>query len=445
MGAAVAGFCVAALATLVHSCVCVPGVAMGGGQELQDIRCTPLNRGPKHNQSYSRCFCYRPEWSPDLLWSAIRIQVQSTEAVTVSLKLDCAEPENALDHLTCFLRDLWKPANSTEAHLDVSSLYKDFCFNVDVITEPSVYQVTFKKIWFNPSILAVSGVLLFYFAGRLSRSSAVFYAAGVTLGVTASLLFLLLILKRLISKHSTFLLLLGTCVFLTAYSVHFLMENMTWIWTENKHYVLGYFMAAGTLSSAACYAHGPPRSEWSLTLLAWTLQILACTLIYCGLALPEIALAVIAVLFSVKVLCYPVTALCYLYRIMTRKKPVFKFLTEEEYKERSEEETSKALGELRDFCSGPQFNSWLTVSRLSSPKRFADFVLGSSHVTPEEARVHEEQFGLGSLFLEEQLFALDREAEQNHLEDVIHVDDEFIEEDHFLDSSQSDSERNIQR
>lgn len=38
--------------------------------------------------------------------------------------------------------------------------------------------------------------------------------------------------------------------------------------------------------------------------------------------------------------------------------------------------------------------------------RFADFVLGGSHLSPEEVRLHEEQYGLGGAFLEEQLFHL---------------------------------------
>lgn len=38
--------------------------------------------------------------------------------------------------------------------------------------------------------------------------------------------------------------------------------------------------------------------------------------------------------------------------------------------------------------------------------RFADFVLGGSHLSPEEISLHEEQYGFGGAFLEEQLFNL---------------------------------------
>lgn len=43
--------------------------------------------------------------------------------------------------------------------------------------------------------------------------------------------------------------------------------------------------------------------------------------------------------------------------------------------------------------------------------RFADFVLGASHLSPEEVSTHERQYGLGSTFLEEQLFSLQADSQ----------------------------------
>lgn len=100
------------------------------------------------------------------------------------------------------------------------------------------------------------------------------------------------------------------------------------------------------------------------------------------------------------------------FRKVRHKKPIIQFLTEEEYHEQCEVETLKALKELRDFCNSPDLNLWLTVSRLSSPKRFAEFVLGSSHVSSEEVTTHEQQYGLGSLFLED-LIVQNREVDHN--------------------------------
>ncbi|NXM62045.1 NEMP1 protein, partial [Illadopsis cleaveri] len=81
-----------------------------------------------------------------------------------------------------------------------------------------------------------------------------------------------------------------------------------------------------------------------------------------------------------------------------------RLLSEEEYRLQGEVETQKALAELRSVCQSPEFSAWSTVSRIQSPKRFADFVAGASHVTPSEVSAHEQQFGLASLCMDEQLF-----------------------------------------
>lgn len=56
-----------------------------------------------------------------------------------------------------------------------------------------------------------------------------------------------------------------------------------------------------------------------------------------------------------------------------------------------------------------------------SPSRFADFVEGSPHVIPNEIAVHEQEYGLGGSFLEDQLFEEDDEKEDQ--------DDSFEEDD----------------
>lgn len=48
----------------------------------------------------------------------------------------------------------------------------------------------------------------------------------------------------------------------------------------------------------------------------------------------------------------------------------------------------------------------ITLTLFKTNTRFADFVLGGSHLSPEEIRLHEEQYGLAGAFLEEQLFNL---------------------------------------
>ncbi|NXY25206.1 NEMP1 protein, partial [Atrichornis clamosus] len=94
-----------------------------------------------------------------------------------------------------------------------------------------------------------------------------------------------------------------------------------------------------------------------------------------------------------------------------------RLLTEEEYRLQGEVETCKALQELRSLCQSPEFSAWTTVSRIQSPKRFADFVGGASHVTPNEVSVHEREYGLDSLFVDEQLFEEEDEEEEEDVND----------------------------
>ncbi|KFQ31283.1 Transmembrane protein 194A, partial [Merops nubicus] len=89
-----------------------------------------------------------------------------------------------------------------------------------------------------------------------------------------------------------------------------------------------------------------------------------------------------------------------------------RLLTEEEYRLQGELETRRALEELRNYCRSPDFSAWTTVSRIQSPKRFADFVGGACHVSPMEVSVHEQEYGLDSILLEDQLLEEDEEEEE---------------------------------
>ena len=60
------------------------------------------------------------------------------------------------------------------------------------------------------------------------------------------------------------------------------------------------------------------------------------------------------------------------------KKPKPKLLTEQEYIDQSQIETTKALNELREYCKSPKCDAWKMTSRLTSPGRFAEFVAGKT-------------------------------------------------------------------
>lgn len=50
--------------------------------------------------------------------------------------------------------------------------------------------------------------------------------------------------------------------------------------------------------------------------------------------------------------------------------PERKLLSEEEYYEEGAIETTKALDDLRSFCSSPECNAWKTITKLKNPTRY---------------------------------------------------------------------------
>lgn len=57
------------------------------------------------------------------------------------------------------------------------------------------------------------------------------------------------------------------------------------------------------------------------------------------------------------------------YRLLPKKKPTIRLLTEEEYIQQALIETPKALEELRKYCSSPDCDSWKFVKKLHDPKK----------------------------------------------------------------------------
>lgn len=161
------------------------------------------------------------------------------------------------------------------------------------------------------------------------------------------------------------------------------------------------------MSFAVCYKYGPLESERSINLLTWTLQLTGLCFMYSGIQIPHVALAVIIIALCTKNLEYPFRWLYITYRKMckaTEKTAPPRLLTEEEYRIQGEVETQKALEELRKYCNSPDCSAWKTVSRIQSPKRFADFVEGSFHLTPNEVSVHEQEYGLGSIIAQDEIY-----------------------------------------
>ncbi|NXX79489.1 NEMP2 protein, partial [Urocolius indicus] len=384
------------------------------------------------------CYCYVQNRTIRLqyLWSTLQVNVNSREMFRfepISEKSNCRNSETVFEFAACAVHIFWKPETSTETFISIKQYGEDICFKIQPFkSEP--YTVSVKREMLDGKLLVlfVAGIFLSHFANSLSRNSKFFYLSGVILALLALLVFVLLTLKRFIPRHSTFWILMTGCCFSSFYFLYWFKENMQWLWSEHRNYLLGYFLAVGITSFATCYHHGPFTTEVSITLFTWTVQLTAFILIYCGVTIPQVAYAVIAVSLCSKGLCYPLGAACHLGRKMKNhfksKELVFKWLTEEEYREQGERETARALEELRSFCRNPDFPSWLAVYKLQSPHRFAGFVLGSPHVSPAEAKAHDAEYGIESFFLEEQLFETRAESEQGDPASSVHEGNEEEED-----------------
>ncbi|XP_014400251.1 PREDICTED: nuclear envelope integral membrane protein 2, partial [Myotis brandtii] len=359
-------------------------------------RCRALKEMDLIKNSESDCYCYHQktqiEWK--YIWSTVQVRITSTDLLRVAYiteRHNCQDPETILCLIKCEIHAFWTPSESHEISVSIRPHGETVCFSVKPAGSHTVH-VTHRVVDFGLVLLFVAGIVLFRLAERLSQSPAFYYSLGTALGVLMTPVFLLLLARRCIRKCSTFGAVMVACWFASVYVVCQWMEHLPWLWGEHRMHVVGYVLTVGFLSFAACYRRGPLVKERSQRLLAWTLRLLALWTAVGLMLLP-------------RGLHYPVRALRNVKKWLTSRRLAFKYLTEEEYREQAAAETTRALEELRQACRRPDFPSWLVMSRLQAPKKFADFVLGGSHLSPEEVRLHEE-YSLGGAFLEEQLFNL---------------------------------------
>ncbi|XP_072349827.1 nuclear envelope integral membrane protein 1 isoform X1 [Scyliorhinus torazame] len=358
-----------------------------------------------------RSFCFKnallPGWKE--IWTRIQIRVNSSEKFKVKQVDDERELETpgmwswVVESAASMLKE---KVNETYINIDLFS--NKTCFQVEPSRAQAFYDVLLTRR-FDPQLILIFsiGLLLFFYAETLSRSQLFFYTSGMSLGVLASLIILIFVLARLLPKKSSLYLLVAGGWSVSLYLIQVTLRNLQFLVREYWPYVLGYVMISAFVSFAVCYKYGPLEEDRSVNLLNWTLQLLGLLLMYFGIQVQQVALAFIVVAFCIKNLELPLrwtySAYKKVFKVRGKPKPR-KLLTEDEYQREGEVETHKALEELQQFCSSPEFNAWKMVSRLSTPKRFADFVEGEDHLNPNEISVHEQEYGLGGLFLEDEIY-----------------------------------------
>ncbi|XP_067303321.1 nuclear envelope integral membrane protein 1 [Pseudorasbora parva] len=386
-----------------------------------------IKDGPEIKIQAAQHFCYYnsivPGWRET--WTRIQVRVWST----TKLKVTVVNDEQDLQELEHF--SIWKLVQyfvreqTNETTVSVSLFTNKTCFRVDPSDAYTLYTVQPSRHFdIYLFLVFLVGVLLFFFADHLSRSQVFYYSAGLSTGMIASLIILIFVIGRFLPKKSPFYVLLMGGWSFSLYIIQLVFRNLQIILKDHWHLAIGYVIVVGFVSFAVCYRYGPLMEERSINILSWTLQIFGLLLVYAGIQVQQVALAIMTAAFLSKNLDYPFTKAVMLYQKLKPKKlEPRRLLTEEEYQRQSEVETQKALEELRKYCGSPDFNTWKTVSRLQSPKRFADFIEGSPHLLSNEVSVHTQEYGLGGSFFEEELFSTDEEEQQQEEEEGWETDD----------------------
>ncbi|KAM6394934.1 nuclear envelope integral membrane protein 1 [Rhynochetos jubatus] len=364
-----------------------------------------LHEGLMYHLSVPQNFCYMntgvPQWYD--IWTRRQIRINSSQMIRVT-QVDSEEELEKFNVWNIVFSFLKEKLNDTTINVDFYS--NKTCLKVELLEAGTTYCVIlFRR--FDPKLFLVFflGLLLFFCGDMLSRSQLFYYSAGISFGLLASLLILVYMMSKFVPrKNPVYLLLVGGWSF-SLYLLQLIFKNLQEICKSYWQYLLGYLLFVGCVSFGVCYKYGPLEDARSINLLSWALQLLGLLLMYSGIQIHPIALALVVIAFCIKNLDYPVQwAFAAYTRVQSarlRPSPP-RLLTQEEYQIQGEVETRKALEELRHHCRSPDFSAWTVVSRIQSPKRFADFVGGACHLTPSEVSDHEREYGLGSIFLEEE-------------------------------------------
>ncbi|XP_060931300.1 nuclear envelope integral membrane protein 1 [Limanda limanda] len=381
-----------------------------------------LHDGEQYVLSGSNRFCYQnsivPTWRQT--WTKIQVKVWSSNVFKVVI----VEGEEELQELDRFSMWSWFQGLLRERHnettISISLFSKKTCFQIDPSAKAQYTIKPLRKFDIYLFLVFLSGMLLLVFADSLSRSQVFFYSAGMSTGMIASLIILFFILYRFLPKKSPFYVLIVGGWSFSVYAIQLVCRNLSVILREHWHLALGYSGLVGFISFAVCYRYGPLVDEKNINILSWTLQLFGLLLIYFGIQIQQVAFAIMVAALISKHLEYPVSLAVKAWRRVRRLRVRWKpeprrLLTEEEYQREAEEETRRALDELRKQCHSPEFSPWRTVSRIHSPKRFADFIEGSPHLMQNEVSVHAQEYGFGGSFFEDELFDTDDEEEEEDL------------------------------
>lgn len=170
---------------------------------------------------------------------------------------------------------------------------------------------------------------------------------------------------------------------LSLYFGQLLFDNVRVILVTYQMYVFWYITLSSFISFLVLYKIGPPKSIKSQNLIRWGLQFAALIMIFFSSFYQE-ATAGLNILICL--MYYFPTNLVKKTKSVWRRRfpPKQRLLTSEEFYEQGVHETTKALEELRKYCSSPEAKPWRTMLKLKDPSRFASFIEGESHLRDDE-------------------------------------------------------------
>ncbi|XP_058444841.1 nuclear envelope integral membrane protein [Malaya genurostris] len=265
--------------------------------------------------------------------------------------------------------------------------FNQSCIGV-VSSDQYTVRLSLIRIDFWKVILLGIGIFVFLSAAKMSDNALFYYICGICLGVFASFLVVVYMASKLFPrKPMMYGVMLGGWT-LGIYFAQMLIDNVRIIFVTYQVYVFWYILTTGFISFVICYRMGPPKNQRSKDLIKWSLQLAALGAIFFSSAFREASTGICIAI----IICYYFPR-SFLYRIRSiyrrRFPPKRRLLTNEEYYEQGVRETTKALDELRAYCSSPQCKQWNTVLKLKDPSRFASFMEGSSHLIDDEILEYE--------------------------------------------------------
>lgn len=262
------------------------------------------------------------------------------------------------------------------------SPFEDTCVAVKTSHEYSMTLLT-KQINYMMLIFSFIGIFAFFTAPNLCRNPFFHFATGISAGVILSVLILTYLVQR--KMRVSFFSWIGLLYSLSLYFITTTWYNLKDYLTDQYfHWVVGYILCAGILSFAIVYRMGAPTNPRTVNLIQWSMQAvsLICIVLSSYHQVASLSLALLLLGYSLVPSSIKATANTRFRKTFFR--PKVKLLSEEEFIAQGNEETRKALEDLRRFCRSPESKPWQTVTKLRSPCRFAEFMEGSPHITEDE-------------------------------------------------------------